>query len=477
MLFLQLLMRNLSKYHFIALCAAACICMPVWCYGAFYPPDQAQAQSSGPVKSRTDSIRMADVLLMSAVEKYHEDDDVNAERLLKDAAQLDTLNDAVQYYLGYMAVLKNDVAAAAKHFETAYSLDSTNVWYETRLGSAYLAMNRMTDAEKIFADLYSKRPYDTGTISQLLDICLQNGKLAEADSLRLRMETVDGPSEYTMLTRLEILRKQAKYGEFFDGLNEYFADNYVDPEQKTKLIDKLLETGDPRFNYAHLADYERLVNTCLNTHPDDSSTVHYAGGFFYSLGRDEELLSLCARHTGDPDMVQMAIASYQRRGKYEECIRECDHLLQMCGPENVQEQTMVYTSKADCYHNLGRKGKASREYSKAYKLNPSDPGVLNNYAYFLCVEGRNMKKALEMSAKALEAKPESVEFIDTYGWILYRLKRYAEAKPVFKKAMLYGGKDSPVILRHYADVLDALGEKTLAEGYRSQARIKDEKKN
>ena len=44
-----------------------------------------------------------------------------------------------------------------------------------------------------------------------------------------------------------------------------------------------------------------------------------------------------------------------------------------------------------------------------------------------------------------------------------------EAKPFFKHAMLYGGKESAVILRHYATVLDALGESETAEVYRKQA--------
>lgn len=468
-------MRNLSKYLF-PLCVVACVCIPLWSFSASSFPGQEQDKPSYVVKSHTDSVRMADVLLMSAVEKFYNDDNANAEILLKDAVRLDSLNDAAQYYLGYMAVLRNDIETAAEHFEAAYALDSTNVWYETRLGSAYCAMDRLDDAEKIYADLNARRPYDTGTISQLLDIYLHNGKLSEADSLRRRLEVIDGPSEYTVLTRLEILRKQAKYDEFFEGLNEYFADSYVEAEIKTKLIDKLLRAADPRFNYAHLDDYEKLVSTCLNTHPDDTATVHYAGGFFYSLGHDKDLLDLCNLHKSDPVLAQMAIAAYQRSARYEECIRECDRLLLLCGPGDVTELSMAYASKADCYHNLGKKGKASREYSKAYRLNPTDPTVLNNYAYFLSVEGRSLKNALEMSSKALEAKPENVEFLDTYGWILYKMKKYSEAKPVFKKAMLYGGKENAVVLRHYAAVLDALGEKSLADSYRSQAKLRDDKK-
>ena len=36
--------------------------------------------------------------------------------------------------------------------------------------------------------------------------------------------------------------------------------------------------------------------------------------------------------------------------------------------------------------------------------------------------------------------------------------------------MLYGGKDSAVVLEHYAIVLEALGEKDTAQIYRNMAK-------
>jgi hypothetical protein len=51
--------------------------------------------------------------------------------------------------------------------------------------------------------------------------------------------------------------------------------------------------------------------------------------------------------------------------------------------------------------------------------------------------------------------------------------RPEEAKPYFKHAMLYGGKDSPVILDHYAEVLYALGEYDMAFVYWNLAKQKN----
>ncbi len=99
--------------------------------------------------------------------------------------------------------------------------------------------------------------------------------------------------------------------------------------------------------------------------------------------------------------------------------------------------------------------------------------MLNNYAYYLSEEGRKLKKAYAMSKKTVEAEPDNATYLDTFGWILHLMGKDLEAKPFFKHAMLYGGKDSAVILDHYAEVLYALKEYDLAQVYWRQAQAKN----
>jgi tetratricopeptide (TPR) repeat protein len=89
------------------------------------------------------------------------------------------------------------------------------------------------------------------------------------------------------------------------------------------------------------------------------------------------------------------------------------------------------------------------------------------------MEGKQLKKAYSMSKRTVDAEPDNSTYLDTYGWILYLMGRPGEAKPVFKHAMLYGGKDSPVILDHYAEVLFALKEYDMAFVYWNLAKQKN----
>ena len=157
---------------------------------------------------------------------------------------------------------------------------------------------------------------------------------------------------------------------------------------------------------------------------------------------------------------------------YDAVIRNCRYLIAR-EPKNTELVKNCWSQIGDMHHLLGDTKSAYKAYDQALKLDPSYAPVLNNYAYYLSEEGKQLKKALSMSKKTVEAEPDNATYLDTYAWILHLLGKDKEAKPYFKHAMLYGGKDSAVIMDHYAEVLYVLGEYDLAQVYWSQAKAKN----
>ena len=157
---------------------------------------------------------------------------------------------------------------------------------------------------------------------------------------------------------------------------------------------------------------------------------------------------------------------------YDAVIRNCRYLIAR-EPKNDELVKSCWSQIGDMHHLLGDSKSAYKAYDKALKIDASYAPVLNNYAYYLSEEGKQLKKALAMSKKTVEAEPDNATYLDTYAWILHLLGKDQDAKPYFKHAMLYGGKDSAVIMDHYAEVLYALGEYDLAQVYWSQAKDKN----
>jgi len=155
-------------------------------------------------------------------------------------------------------------------------------------------------------------------------------------------------------------------------------------------------------------------------------------------------------------------------------VLEICHKVLDIAPADSSTALRTWSTMGDIYHQLGDNKKAYKAYDKALKINPDYVYVLNNYAYYLSVEGKKLKKAYAMSKKTIEAEPDNATYLDTFAWILFLQGKPLEAKPFFKHAMLYGGKDSVVIMDHYAEVLYALEEYDLALVYWNLALQKND---
>jgi Tfp pilus assembly protein PilF len=256
---------------------------------------------------------------------------------------------------------------------------------------------------------------------------------------------------------------------------------------------------------------DSVVNGLVEVHPKDSLALELAGLWFYSSGRNDKAavyfkknvqehpasLSAAAglveflmyaqmwdelaqqgrkafeQFKDEPSFLEMASVGDYNLERYDEVLALCDKVLEVA-PADSSRTLRAWSTKGDIYYRLGDSKKAYKAYDKALKVNPDYVYVLNNYAYYLSEEGKQLKKAYAMSKKTVEMEPDNATYLDTFGWILYLRGEYLEAKSFFKTAMLHGGKESSDILDHYAEVLYALKEYDLAFVYWNLALQKED---
>ena len=189
----------------------------------------------------------------------------------------------------------------------------------------------------------------------------------------------------------------------------------------------------------------------------------------------EEGRKAFGRFPTETSFLEMASVGDYNLGDYDKVLQACETVLQ-AAPNDSSSTLRAWSTIGDIWHQKGDMKKCYKAYEKALKINPDYIYVLNNYAYFLSEEGKKLGKAYSMSKKTVEAEPDNATYLDTFGWILFLQGKYLEAKPFFKHAMLYGGKESAVIMDHYAEVLYALKEYDLAFVYWNMAMQKNEGK-
>lgn len=124
---------------------------------------------------------------------------------------------------------------------------------------------------------------------------------------------------------------------------------------------------------------------------------------------------------------------------------------------------------------MEKEDEALKVAEKIYELNPGDPGINNDLGYSWADKGINLDKAEAMIRKALVARPDEAAFKDSFGWVLYKQGRFAEAKTVFDDVLSDKDGQHPVMLDHAGDVCWRLGLK--AEAIRLWERaVKEAKK-
>lgn len=101
----------------------------------------------------------------------------------------------------------------------------------------------------------------------------------------------------------------------------------------------------------------------------------------------------------------------------------------------IQMRVNMYALMGDLYHRLGDDDKAFAAYDSCLVYKTNDAMVLNNYAYYLSLKKKDLKRAEEMSRQANELEPDNATYLDTYAWVLYQQKRYAEAKQYIDKVV------------------------------------------
>jgi len=123
-------------------------------------------------------------------------------------------------------------------------------------------------------------------------------------------------------------------------------------------------------------------------------------------------------------------------------------------PENPQ----IYGMLGMIYDDLKNWGKCDTAYETALRLDSTSALTMNNYAYSLTKrDSSDLHYALKLVNKALEKEPENSSYLDTKGWILFKLDRAKEAVDYVRRALLKD-KNNAEVLEHMGKIYLKLGE-------------------
>ena len=377
---------------------------------------------------------------------------------------------------------------------------------EKRLGkNEQLSMEKfriylqMKDDKKAFQEIESlvqEYPMDMRYQVILGDVYLQNGKKQEAYDAYQKVLAVepDNPMAlFSMASYYEQTGQKELYQQQLDTLllnkkvtsdtkisvmRQVIAENEQssakDSTQVIALFDRMMkqDMDDPQIpmlysQYLLSKNMEQEAVPVLEQVVDLDPTNKAARLMLVSAAVKKEdykqIIKVCEPGIeATPDALELyyylAIA-YHQAEQGDSVLSVCNRALEHITPDTRKEVVSdFYSIMGDIYHTKKQMTEAYAAYDSALVYNPSNIGALNNYAYYLSVERRDLDKAEEMSYKTVKAEPNNSTYLDTYAWILFEKGNYAEARIYIDNAMKNDGEKSDVIVEHCGDIYFMTGD-------------------
>ncbi|WP_206514141.1 tetratricopeptide repeat protein [Bacteroides gallinarum] len=370
----------------------------------------------------------------------------------------------------------------------------------------YLQMKDNENAFREIESLVAEYPMDSRYQVVLGDVYMQNGKEEEAYNVYRKVldaEPDNAMAMYSLASYYEATGQKELYRQQLDTLllnrkvpsetkinvmRQFIVQNEQDGKDSTRVIglfDRILEqepddAGMPMLYAQYLLSKGMngkafpVLRQVLAIEPTNTAARMMLLGEAIRKEDYNDVIGLC--ETGvetNPEMLEfyfyLAIA-YNQAERTDDVISVCRKALTQTTADSKKEVVSdFYSILGDAYHMKDLHTEAYAAYDSALVYNPSNIGALNNYAYYLSVERRNLDKAEEMSYKTVKAEPGNATYLDTYAWILFEKGNYAEARLYIDDAMKNDGSKSDTIVEHCGDIYYMTGDVDKALEYWKQA--------
>ena len=335
-----------------------------------------------------------------------------------------------------------------------------NPQYPSLLGDVYAMFGDYANAEKVYTDVVRNDSSDINSLSALCNIYL----MSDRDSLYCdAVERLVKIEKLEVEQRISMLVDYARYKDSRDStyMRGFFREMLKLPYDKVEVADLYVQYL--LYREESPDSVAPLLDMILSIEPDNRSALLQK--LVYAIEREDYVEVVNCSDNAIlyiPDMLELyyykGVAEYLL-GNKEEAVAVFESGISRRGEDSTTEMvSRMFSVMGDTYHEIGKLDKCMEAYDSALVYNPSAIDVLNNYAYYLALEGKELEKALKMSAITIDMEPDKDIYIDTYAWLLFLLERYEEAKAYADKLLMSDSELSAVEYHHCGDIYAKYGD-------------------
>ena len=311
-------------------------------------------------------------------------------------------------------------------------------------------------ALKIYQEILAEEPENTRAQVSLRSYYRVQGETEKVDSM----------------TEIILLNKHTTNDQRILLMRQMVTDSERDGGDSTRVLEmfhKLLAQPQQDADIATLCaaymdlkkmpqdSVRAMLELVLRIAPDNAAARLQLVSYAWDRKDQDEVIALCqeARQYNPEEMAfyyYQGMAYYQK-DNHDKALEAFQNGIGVINEDsNPAIVSDFYAVMGDLLHQKGLAREAFEAYDSCLQWKDDNIMCLNNYAYYLSELGEQLNKAEQMSYKTVKAEPKSPTYLDTYAWILFMQKRYAEAKIYIEQALQNDSDSSAVITEHAGDI-------------------------
>ena len=208
------------------------------------------------------------------------------------------------------------------------------------------------------------------------------------------------------------------------------------------------------------------VRAARQRFPEDLNLLRQEAQTLAELGRTDEALALLRpRLKGDAsDFEQYLFISnvLMSAGKGTEAVEAARKALALASAEDPGQATNALIMLSSAQERAGDNRGAEETLRQILARDANNATALNNLGYFLTEHDQKLEEARDMIERAVRAEPQNPSFLDSLGWVNYKLGKLKEAERYLSDAARRN-PTSATIQEHLGDLFKKLGQQEKAQ--------------
>ena len=387
-----------------------------------------------------------------------------------------------------------EYSLAADALKKAIDLDPTHVEWNAQLAQYYALAGRYEEALQVYSDLAKVTPQDASPYLGMAQIYIEQNKFDLAHQMLNKAKDIDPDNIDAKYNEVQLLEKEGKLPDAIAALHDLLDSTsrktydaaqrdvrgrmeeklgglYEENQQYDKAVEAFREMAatDPdksaRAEALIVDSYRTAKNfpkadqeseAAAKKYPNDRTLREVRSQLLADEGKtDQAVAELKTLLDGKNDReTYLAIEDvYQKAKNYGEAAKALDEAEKLSNSKD--DKVAIYFQRGALYERQKKYDQSEKAFRQVLDTaNQKDPiyaSTLNYLGYMFADQNVRLQEAQDLIKQALDLEPNNYAFLDSMGWVYYRLNRLDEAERALTHSIQIEAKD-PTIHDHLGDV-------------------------